>query len=62
MSANNGYIAILHNKRIEIYAKDMWEATQKAREEFKPKKKDKYLISVTLCELDGEQVVHTPDF
>ena len=56
----NGYIAILHGKQIEIYADTMWEATQKAREEFKPKKKDKYLISVTLCELDGKQVTHKP--
>lgn len=56
----NGYIAFYKGRKIEVYAKTSLEARDKAAKEFKAKKA--YEVEVILCEKDGEQVKHTPDF
>lgn len=49
------YNAYFKKKQIEIQAESSWQAVEKAREIFKPNKKDKYLISVVLADkpIDG---------
>lgn len=54
----NGYIAFVEGKRHEIEAESSYEASVKARELYKGRKKYPR-ISVTLAELDGKPVVHT---
>lgn len=56
----NGYICFYKGKRIEVYADTTYEAQLKAAKVFKAKKS--YEVSVTLAEVDGNQVIHTPDF
>lgn len=46
---DNPYVAILHGKRIELYAQTLYAARQKAVEHFRPKKRDLYLIAVELA-------------
>lgn len=58
----NGYIAFYDNKRLELYAETLWEATVKARVTFRAPKSRQHLVTVMLAEQDGEPVVHTPDF
>lgn len=53
----NGYKAFYRNKTIEVYADTSFEAQTKAALLFKAKKS--WEVSVVLCELGGEQVVHT---
>lgn len=53
----NGYKAFYRNKTIEVYASTSFEAQTKAAALFKAKKS--WEVSVVLCELGGEQVVHT---
>ena len=58
----NVYIALWNGKRIEVHAETSYSAQCKAEIEFKKgtrKKVKGYEITVVLCELDGEQVVHT---
>ena len=57
-----GYIALYGAKRIEIYANSAYEAKQLALDHFKPNKAKRHLVSVHLCEKDGQQVVQTADF
>lgn len=57
----NGYICFFKGKRIEIYADTLYQAKQKAVEQFKAGKNNKHMISVNLAEVNGEQVTHTPD-
>ena len=54
----NGYIATYKGKQIEVYAETSYAAQQKAAQQLNVKKS--YMVDVTLCEKDGEQVVHTP--
>ena len=44
----NSYTAGLHNKTIELEAKDLWSAKQQAIEILKPKKKDMGYLWVIL--------------
>ena len=58
----NGYICIYNGNQKEIYASSSYQAQEKAVIEFQKgsrKKVKGYDISTTLCEKDGEQVVHT---
>lgn len=56
----NGYKAFYKGKSIEVYANTSYEAQTKAAEQFKARKA--YEVTVILCEKNGEQVTHTPDF
>lgn len=56
----NGYKAFYRRKEIEVFAETSLDAQRKAAEIFKAKKA--YEVTVRLCEKNGEQVVHTPDF
>ena len=56
----NGYVCFFKGKRIEVYADTSYQAQQKAAAIFKAKKA--YEVSVTLAELNGEQVTHRADF
>lgn len=56
----NGYIAFYRGKQVEVHANTSYEAQEKATQSFKAKKS--YEVTVVLCEIDGEQVIHTPTF
>jgi hypothetical protein len=56
----NGYVCFYRGKRIEVYAENLLEAKEKAVTEFKARKRHE--VSVILAEIDGEEVIHTPDF
>jgi predicted small metal-binding protein len=63
----NGYIGFCNGEQAEIYANSLYEAKQKTVEHFKTKhrrwtKALENSVHVHLCELEGEQVVHTADF
>ncbi len=53
----SGYVCFYKNTRIEVYAKTLLEARDKAAKLFKAKKA--YEVTVCLAEKGGEQVVHT---
>lgn len=55
-----GYVALYKGKQAEVWAKTAAAAQSLAATFFKVKKS--YQVSVYLCEKDGKQVVHTPDF
>jgi hypothetical protein len=55
----NGYKAFYNGKTTDIYAKSQWDAVLKAREFFKPPKSKAHMVSVVLCELNGETVTHS---
>lgn len=50
----NGYIAMYNGKKIEVYAETSYAAQQKAVAIFKVRRNREYLVSVYLCEKDGE--------
>ena len=52
----NGYIAFYNSKRIEVYAESLYAAKLEAVRIFKPRKSQEHMVSVTLAEIDGEQV------
>jgi len=56
----NGYKGFYRGKVFEIHANTTYEAQQKIAKEHKIKKS--YEITIMLCEKNGEQVTHTPDF
>ena len=59
----NGYTCMWNGQKVEVYADTAFQARQKAMELFKrsPRVKIKpWEITTTLCEKDGEQVVHKP--
>lgn len=56
----NGYKAFYKNKSVEVYANTSYEAQMKAAKVFKAKKS--YDVTVVLCESNGKQIIHTPDF
>jgi len=60
VNEQNGYIAMWNGKREEIYADSLYAAKLKAIEKMKIPKSKQGLLSVTLAEKDGEDVVHTP--
>ncbi len=61
----NRYVALWNGERIELKAKTSYEAQKLATVALQKgtrKKVKGYDVTVVLCEKDGEQVVHTPDF
>lgn len=62
----NGYVCLWNKHRVEVVAKTSLEARDIAMPFFKRlagrKKIKPYDITVVLCEQNGEQVTHTPDF
>jgi hypothetical protein len=48
------YIAHFKDKRIEFQADSMWAAMQHARTQFKPAKKDMWLVSVMLADVEHD--------
>jgi len=58
----NGYICFFGEKKIEVYADDLYDAKQKAVKLFNVSKKNEYKVSVHLAEKAGEQVIQTADF
>lgn len=56
----NGYKAFYKGRETEVMADTSYEAQQKAAAFFKAKKSHE--VTVVLCEKQGQQVVHTPDF
>ena len=53
----NGYKAFYKGKNIEVFALTSYEAQKKAAVIFKAKKS--YEITIVLCELKGEQILHS---
>lgn len=62
----NGYICLWKGLRVEVYAETTFAAQQAALSMLQAKagrrKVKRYDVSVTLCEKDGEPVVHVADF
>ena len=52
----NGYKAFYKGKTIEVMADSSYQAQLKAAQVFKAKKA--YEITVMLCEVNGEQIIH----
>ncbi len=59
----NGYKCFWNGKEIDIYADSMYGAQQLATPEFQKmagrKKVKDYDITVVLCEVNGEQYIHS---
>jgi hypothetical protein len=56
----NGYKAFYNGKSADIYAETLFAAKEKAVAQFKAPKSKAHMVSVVLCEKDGEQVTHIP--
>jgi len=56
----NGYKAFYKSKSIEIFADSSYQAQLKAAAIFKVKKA--YEVTVMLCEVNGEQIIHNAIF
>lgn len=54
----NGYKAFYNGKTADIYARTMFEARDKASLLFKVRPSKLHMISVVLCEKDGEIITH----
>ena len=57
----NGYKAFYNGKETDIYASGLYPAKLKAIEFFKPRKSQEHMVHVYLCELQGKQIITTPD-
>lgn len=55
----NGYKAFYSGESIEIYAETLLAAKQKAVAAFKVRPKKAHMVSVVLCEKDGQTVSHS---
>lgn len=55
----NGYKAFYNGKEADIYAESLYAAKLKAIEKFKPPKSKQHMVSVVLCEKDGETILHS---
>lgn len=55
----NGYKAFYNGKEADIYAETLLEAKEKAVAKFKPPKSKRHMVSVVLCEKDGETILHS---
>lgn len=55
----NGYKAFFNGKTHDVSADTLLQAKEKAIEHFKPRKTQRHMVSVVLCEKDGEQVTHS---
>ena len=53
----HGYKAFYRGKSLDVYATSSYVAQTKAAKLFKARKS--YEVTVTLCELNGEQVTHS---
>lgn len=51
-----GYKCFYNGKTTEVHANNMFEAQFKAVAFFKPAKSKQHMVSVVLCEYDGDQV------
>ena len=58
----NGYIGFYNCKRVELYATDTSAAIKAAISFFRPPKSKQHMVHVYLAELNGQPVIHTPDF
>jgi hypothetical protein len=58
----NGYLAFYKGKKKEVYAATSYEAQTLAAKLFKVKEKKQHEVTVVLCEKDGKQVIHKPNF
>lgn len=58
----NGYIALHNGKRAEIHANTSYEAQKKAIDLFKVSPKKSHMVTVHLCEKEGEQVTQSTQF
>jgi hypothetical protein len=56
----NGYKAFNKGRTIEVMADSSYQAQLKASQVFKAKKA--YEITVMLCEVNGEQIIHNATF
>ena len=56
----NGYLAFYKDEKIEVYAETSYKAQCKAAEVLRVKPNRQYMITVALCEKDGEPVLHSP--
>jgi hypothetical protein len=56
----NGYKAFYKGKTIEVLADSSYQAQLKAAQVFKAKKA--YEVTVMLCEVNGDQVIHAALF
>lgn len=56
-----GYVAVYNGRRIELYAKSQYAASEKAKNHFNPPKSKRHMVTTMLCEREnGEPVIHTP--
>jgi hypothetical protein len=55
----NGFKAFYGGKEIEIYAETALAAKQKAVAAFKVSPKKQHMVSIVLCEKNGETVTHS---
>ena len=55
----NGYVCFYNGKRIELIADSLWEAKQKAINQFKVRKSQEHMVSVVLAEKDGDPILQT---
>jgi hypothetical protein len=56
----NGYKAFYKGKTIEVMANSSYQAQLKAAQMFKVKKA--YEVTVVLCKVNGEQIIHNATF
>jgi len=56
----NGYKAFYKGRSIEIFADSSYQAQLKAAAIFKAKKA--YDVTVMLCEVNGQQIIHDASF
>lgn len=55
----NGYKAFFNGKTADVYANTLYGAKLKAIEVFKAPKSKAHMVSVMICEKEGEQVTHS---
>lgn len=55
----NGYKAFYNKQEADIYAESLWKAKEKAIAFFKAPKSKAHMVSVVLCEKNGETVTHS---
>jgi hypothetical protein len=59
---DNGYVFFFNGKRIELYAKSLYEAKELAVAFFKPSKSKRHMVHGMIAETAaGEAVVHVAD-
>jgi hypothetical protein len=56
----NGYVAMYNGRQVDVWADTSFQATERARNYFKPPKSKRHLVHVVLAEQNGQQVTHLP--